>query len=74
MTLERAIRKRVLTGTMCGGMPKTLIMSLNLRKLKERFPRRDNLYGNKLRAHLRAKFEVDPESLNVREAREWLGW
>ena len=59
---------------MCGGKPKTLIMSLNYQRLKERYPRNDNLYGNKLRAHLRAKFKADPESLDVREAREMLKW
>ena len=59
---------------MCGGKQKTLIMSLNLQRLKERYPRNGKLYGNKLKAHLRAKFKADPESLDLREAREWLQW
>ena len=70
--LDRAIRKWMLEGTMCGGKPKTFIMSLSSKLLKSRFPRKVGLRGNKLRAYLRAKYKDDPDSLNLREAKEWL--
>ena len=70
--MDLRIRKRALEGTMCGGIKKTEIMSMSQQKLKLRFPRKMNLPVHKHRKYLRAKFKAEPESLNLREAKEWL--
>ena len=69
---DRVIRQRLLKGTMCGGKPMALIMALNDKKLKSQFPRKVSMQRDMLSTYLRAKYAADPDSLNLREAKEWL--